>query len=878
MAPCPPPPPRQAALRLARLARRRKKTRVGDTNEPPPSQNTEQSSTAEPKGHSPHEQTPFGEKVIAALPSAQTSERIPGPREEEEEEPTSLSGRLVKLLHDKLGAPEDTIGIALTKLQKDGSWIKETRHVKNVLEAKTPKLAVGDLAGVFDFEHVVKSAHDLLVQVFSDPTHNKAVLFGHKGQGKTQTLHFIMRLLQELGELVALLDERSITSGTQLMMQSSENYWFKPFQRISEAKIEKMRTTAKELQASADNASARSKELASPDETIANANSVDVEESRGKALGAFPIDIEYGYDIAEKAFRIAESAGVAPDAENLFEVAMETAKKVKSMEESFKKLADGNIVAFNQANTEVSEAAVIADWARAFANRILSTAPFEGSQLVFFGERAIRNFHKLVAQLYMLAAELYKTGPNADVMPAICSEEADVAADAVEIAQRLPKPGYDGAEDVKKLAAYAYQVGEKAMNKEAMGTATISFKMAAKFYRTLANVDRRWAVPNEMTADAYQLASNWYEWAAATKMQAAAKLSAKLFLFAWGLSQNPLLQDLSTIATDGGCRVWILVDNLPEWGNHGVLYHELFQQGEPHFVVTGGVGMGKWTFDRGLEESVVDLPFLAKDAGWGLVTKLERELGVSGHLQQQLVDYGEPADHIESKCGGIPGYIVDLVLKSKQDGCIDDCLSRLQMDLNGLLEKKSPVPKTFAETCLKAFRTLDPWRFLRRADLCGRLPPRGAILEMIREWLVLFGELKPEDMEQLEEILHKGSKIDDEPQKKLGGMDDRYISYEEFARKYPGIGREHYTAIRDEKKSLVRLNGKDLVLCSGQTEIRRKIGSNKWFEVWDSSCMLRESRAVACKSFASDTSPMLDVRCELKQGELDRGTLRVIYC
>lgn len=641
-------------------------------------------------------------------------------------EPPRLYADLIKLLHEKLGTPEVKIESALAELREDGSWIKETRHVKDVLEAKTPNLAIGDLADVFDFDHMVKAAHDVLAQVFNDPKHNRAVLYGYKGQGKTQTLHFVMKLLQKVDELVVLLDERSIMSGTPLLAQPSVRHWSDPLKRISKAKITKM------LKASAD-ASSKSKDLTSSDKTIANANSTDatIEASRGKALGEFEND----YDIAEEAFRIAESAKVTPNVPNLLEIAMKTAKQVKSMEESFMELASRPV--FEQPDPYINEAAVIAALAMEFARRILATAS-KDNVLEAPEQRVIRTFPKLVAQLYLLAATLYRFDAQADVVLVSWNEAADAVC---EIAQQLSESSQK-VEDIRKIAAHAYQVGENAMHQDALEIAAMSFKLAAKFYKALASPNEGLTATNKMTADAYELASIWYGCVAK-------KLGVLFGSVADGLSRKPLLEDLSIIVADESYRVWILVDNLTKWENPGVLHHRLFpKEGEPsrfHFIVTGGVGMGKWTSERGLEESVVDLPFLSKDAGWRLATNLEHKLSASD-LKQHLVDYGEPADHIESKFGGVPGYIVDLVLKYKQGGGIDDRLSKLQRDLTELLEKGFPIPQTFAETCLTALRTPDRWRFLRRADLCGRLPPRGAIAKMILEWLVSFGKPNPSEV------------------------------------------------------------------------------------------------------------------------------------
>jgi hypothetical protein len=58
---------------------------------------------------------------------------------------------------------------------------------------------------VFNFEHHVASAFTLFHSFDLEET--TAVVYGHKHQGKSQFLFFLVQLLQELGEVVIYLDK-----------------------------------------------------------------------------------------------------------------------------------------------------------------------------------------------------------------------------------------------------------------------------------------------------------------------------------------------------------------------------------------------------------------------------------------------------------------------------------------------------------------------------------------------------------------------------------------------------------------------------------------------------------------------------------------------
>jgi hypothetical protein len=62
------------------------------------------------------------------------------------------------------------------------------------------------LAVIFDFKHHLTAATEFFKTFAGFGRHTRAVIFGHKNQGKTQFLFFLTKLLQALGEGVVYLD------------------------------------------------------------------------------------------------------------------------------------------------------------------------------------------------------------------------------------------------------------------------------------------------------------------------------------------------------------------------------------------------------------------------------------------------------------------------------------------------------------------------------------------------------------------------------------------------------------------------------------------------------------------------------------------------
>lgn len=70
-----------------------------------------------------------------------------------------------------------------------------------------------------------------------------------------------------------------------------------------------------------------------------------------------------------------------------------------------------------------------------------------------------------------------------------------------------------------------------------------------------------------------------------------------------------------------------------------------------------------------------------------------------------------------------------------------------------------------------------------------------------------------------------------------------YLTFQEFATKYPGLEREHYDALR-KGKYVLRLGGKRVSIHDQSPDIRRKIGdSNESREVWRISNVIKNDRA-----------------------------------
>jgi polynucleotide 5'-kinase involved in rRNA processing len=63
-----------------------------------------------------------------------------------------------------------------------------------------------EMLGIFNVHHHMVAATDFFNTFYSFKRQTRAVIFGHKNQGKTQFLFFLVKLLQALGEGVVYLD------------------------------------------------------------------------------------------------------------------------------------------------------------------------------------------------------------------------------------------------------------------------------------------------------------------------------------------------------------------------------------------------------------------------------------------------------------------------------------------------------------------------------------------------------------------------------------------------------------------------------------------------------------------------------------------------
>jgi hypothetical protein len=95
-----------------------------------------------------------------------------------------------------LGKDEAAIEAKIKKLVADTKPL-----IKNTSRIANDESGIDALVASFDVEHQIQTA-----TAFFQHFHHRAVIFGHKFQGKTQFLFFLAKLLQELGEGVLFLD------------------------------------------------------------------------------------------------------------------------------------------------------------------------------------------------------------------------------------------------------------------------------------------------------------------------------------------------------------------------------------------------------------------------------------------------------------------------------------------------------------------------------------------------------------------------------------------------------------------------------------------------------------------------------------------------
>jgi hypothetical protein len=93
----------------------------------------------------------------------------------------------------------DDVEKAVCDVLQRGDLVKPTTRVNEF-----PSDVVAQ--NVFDFNHFVKSAAEMFQSMQTMMTKIR-VIVGHKNQGKSQFLYFLMKVLQQLGEIVVFLDE-----------------------------------------------------------------------------------------------------------------------------------------------------------------------------------------------------------------------------------------------------------------------------------------------------------------------------------------------------------------------------------------------------------------------------------------------------------------------------------------------------------------------------------------------------------------------------------------------------------------------------------------------------------------------------------------------
>jgi hypothetical protein len=115
---------------------------------------------------------------------------------------TELANALAVLLSRGVGKIKEVIG---NLLESPSELVKQTSRVDD--------LDVDDSSAVFIMDHHVTAAAAFFVQYKHFKKRTRAVVFGHKHQGKTQFLFFITKLLQALGEGVVYLDKSIAPKG-----------------------------------------------------------------------------------------------------------------------------------------------------------------------------------------------------------------------------------------------------------------------------------------------------------------------------------------------------------------------------------------------------------------------------------------------------------------------------------------------------------------------------------------------------------------------------------------------------------------------------------------------------------------------------------------
>ena len=108
--------------------------------------------------------------------------------------------RVAQLLSKHLGPGIDEVKKAVNDiLQLD--LVKPTKRVGSFCEAHIiPK-------EVFDFNHSLRCVAEMFQSMSDKGSELSSIIVGHKNQGKSQYIYFLMMLLQQLGEIVLFLDD-----------------------------------------------------------------------------------------------------------------------------------------------------------------------------------------------------------------------------------------------------------------------------------------------------------------------------------------------------------------------------------------------------------------------------------------------------------------------------------------------------------------------------------------------------------------------------------------------------------------------------------------------------------------------------------------------
>jgi hypothetical protein len=105
------------------------------------------------------------------------------------------------------------------KVKDEEQWVKPTSRVEEIINEIGQKDSC-IIYNTFIFDHQVRSADQLWSQM-NQKYRPYAVITGHDRQGKSQFLHFVLRVLQAMGEIVLYFDKTIIPT---LQVEDKKDY------------------------------------------------------------------------------------------------------------------------------------------------------------------------------------------------------------------------------------------------------------------------------------------------------------------------------------------------------------------------------------------------------------------------------------------------------------------------------------------------------------------------------------------------------------------------------------------------------------------------------------------------------------------------------